>query len=162
MKSYTLRSSIILVIFMNLTVMTAALLHSYKTPLALWWSFFFVLLILSIIHKKEGLEKAFNNIIILLLTAIPIAGISMPIALITKGFYMTPVRSLLYVFISLVCLLYLSIRHQRYTILEMVAKISNYMFELRTEGLRSNFAIYLIAEIILFTGSFFCWGYFGN
>lgn len=162
MKSYTLRSAIVLVIFMNLIVITAALLHSFSFSLSLWWSLFFVLLILSIIHKKQGLEKAFLNIIILLLLAIPIAGISMPINLIIKGFYLLPIRSTLYIFISLICLLYLCIRHQRYTILDLVSKMTTYMFEIKTIGLKSNFAMYLIFETMLFVGSLSCWFYFGS
>jgi len=146
---------------MNLAVITTALLHGFKTPLAIWWSYFFLLLVLSIIHKKQGMEKAFINIIILLLTAIPIVGISMPIVLIVKGFYLTPIRSLLYIFISLVCLLYLCVRHQRYTMLDLVSKISSYIFEIKTAGMKSNFAMYLVFEIIIFVGSLSCWAYLG-
>ncbi len=162
MRSYTLRSFILIIIFMNLAVITASLSHGFKAPLALWWSYFFVLLVLSLSYKKKATEKAFLNMMILLLVAIPIAGIGLPLILIIKTFNMTPARSILYMLISLLCILYLCIRHQRYTILEAVSKISNYLFELRSQKIRSSLASYFIFELLIFVGSFFCWAYFGS
>lgn len=162
MRSYSLRSFILIIIFMDLAVITASLSQGFKTPLALWWSFFFVLFVLSLSYKKAAMEKAFLNMIVLLLIAIPIAVVGLPLILIIKTFQMTPAKSLLYILISMLCLLYLCMRHQRYTILEAVAKITNYIFELRSQRMRSSFASYLVFEAAVFGLCFFCWHYFGG
>ena len=160
MRSYTIRSFIILIIFMNITVLSTSLVHSFRTPIVLWWSYFFVLMILSFSYRKHQKEKAFINMIILLLIGLPIAGVGIPVTAIIKTFNTTPLKSTLYIFISTACLLYLVIRHQGYNTLETISKVSNYLIELKQQGIRSSLFSYIIFEVLLFLGAILFWSFY--
>ncbi|MCX6112459.1 MAG: hypothetical protein NTY22_04135 [Proteobacteria bacterium] len=157
-NNYWLRAAIIIVIFMNLLVTTAATVIAYKrintniSPIVylLWASYFFVMLTIIITHKKDNMHKAILNCMFLVLLGIPIAGLSMPISLLIHGFMPVAIRGNLYILISLVILFYLFIRHERYSILDAVTKLAGYTGEITTLKRKSSFAKYLMFEVSLF------------
>jgi hypothetical protein len=157
-KNYWHRSAVIIVIFLNFIVTASATIIAYKKTTTtlppfvylLWASYFFVLLTLLISHKKKNMQKAVLNAMVLVLAAIPVSGLAIPLSLIFRGLSPEIFKANLFVFLSLVALLFLLIRHERFNILEAVTKLSNYMGELHHTGWRSSFAKYLIFETTLF------------
>ncbi|MEI6092420.1 MAG: hypothetical protein WCQ47_01910, partial [bacterium] len=136
-NNYWIRTATIIVLFMDLLVMTATTVIAYNrgntniSPIVylLWSSYFFVMLTLIITHKKENMHKAILNCLFLVLLGIPIAGLSMPVSLFIKGFTSVAIKGNLYIILSLFILLYLLIRHERFTILDAITKLTMYTKE---------------------------------
>ena len=165
-NNYWHRSGLIVVVFINFIVTASATMIAYKRTVTavppiiylLWASYFFVLLTLLISHKKQNMQKAVLNAMVLVLTAIPISGLSIPLSLIFRGLSPEIFKGNLFIFVSLLAILFLLIRHERFNILEAVTKLSNYTGELRLRGWNSSFAKYLSFELtfyVLFGLSFF-------
>lgn len=157
-KNYWHRSAVIIIVFINFIVTASATVIAYKKATTtlppfvylLWSGYFFVLLTLLISHKKKNMQKAVLNAMALVLTAIPISGLAIPLSLIFRGLSLDIFKGNLFIFVSLLVLLFLLIRHERFNILEAVTKLSNYTGELRHKTWRSSFAKYLIFETVLF------------
>ena len=157
-NNYWLRTAILIVIFMNLLVTTAAAVIAYKrintniSPIVylMWASYFFVMLTIIITHKKENMHKAILNCLFLVLLGIPVAGLSMPISLLMHGFMPVAIRGNLYILVSLVMLFYLLIRYEKYSILDAVTKLAEYTGEITTLKHKASFVKYLIFEASFF------------
>ncbi|MEI6080115.1 MAG: hypothetical protein WCQ53_05745 [bacterium] len=157
-NNYWLRTAVIIVIFMNLLVTTAATVIAYKrmatnvSPIVylLWASYFFVMMTLMISHKKDNMQKAVLNCLFLVLLGIPIAGLGLPISMLVHGFNPVAIRGNFYILISLMILFYLLIRHERFSILDAVTKLAVYTGEITTLRYKASFSKYLIFESSLF------------
>ena len=151
MKSYWLRSFIITTAFLVLCVTSiAAVSHPTLLHIA-WASYFMVVVGLIVSHRKENSHKAMLNLMVLLMAGLPIACLSMPAAILFRNFEFGAIKGNFYIFISLVSLLYLAIRHEKLSIPEAASKVAVYVGEIRTSKLRSSFGKYLLGEAILFT-----------
>jgi hypothetical protein len=159
-KNYWHRSAIIIITFINFIVTASATIIAYKEKMTilppfiylLCSSYFFVLLTLLISHKKKNMQKAILNAMVLVLVAIPIAGLSIPLSFIFRGLSLDIFRGNLFIFVSLLGLLFLLIRHERFNITEAVKKLSDYMGELKLKGWKSSFVKYVIFETFIFLG----------
>lgn len=169
-NNYWARTAAIIVIFMDLMVMFSTTVVAYKrintsiSPIVylLWSSYFFVMLTLIITHKKENIHKAILNCLFLVLLGIPIAGLSMPINLFINGFTNIAIKGNMYIIVSLFILFYLLIRHERFTILDAITKLTLYTREVTTLKHRSSFAKYLMFEISLFIVLVFSFHFYLN
>lgn len=153
MREYWLRSFIVAVAFLDLCVTgIASAARPTFTHLA-WMSYFIVMVGLIVAHKKENMHKAILNFIVLLMIGIPISGLSMPFALIMRGMEFGAVKGNFYIFVSLLSLLYLAIRHEKMSIPETASKVAVYVGEIRAGKLRSSFGRYALVEAIVFVST---------
>jgi len=159
MREYWLRSSIVAIAFLDLCV-TGIASSSAPTFIHLAWTSYFIVMIgLIVSHKKQNMQKAILNFIVLLMIGIPISGLSMPFALIIRGMEFGAVKGNFYIFISLLCLMYLAVRHENMSIPEAASKVAVYVGEIREAKFKSSFARYILAEAILFASTMVL-GYF--
>ena len=157
-KNYWHRSAIVIVIFINLLVCTSASLAAYRLlesslpPILylMWTVYFFILLALIISHKKKNIRKAILNVMIMVLALIPLSGIGIPLSLVTRPEAHDTLRGSIFIFLSLISLLILLIRHERWTIKDAIRELYSYVMEMKKYGWRSSFSKYLISEISAF------------
>lgn len=159
MREYWLRSFIVAIAFLDLCV-TGIASSSVPTFIHLaWTSYFLVLVGIIVSHKKENMHKAILNFIILLMVGIPISGLSMPFALIVRGMEFGAVKGNFYIFVSLLCLLYLALRHEKMSIPEAASKVAVYVGEIKETKFKSSFGRYILVESIVFISTIIL-GYF--
>jgi hypothetical protein len=150
MREYWLRTAIITIAFLDLCV-TGISSMSHPTLVHIAWASYFILLLgLVISHRKKNMPKAFLNFIILLMIGVPIAGLYVPIAWILRHFEFGAVKGNFYMFLSLIALIYLAVRHEKMTVPEAASKVAVYVGEIRVDKLRSSFGRYLLGEVIAF------------
>ena len=159
MREYWLRSFIVAIAFLDLCVTGIASSASPTLIHLAWLSYFLVMVGLIVSHKKQNMHKAILNFIVLLMIGIPISGLSMPFALIVRGMEFGAVKGNFYIFVSLVCLMYLALRHEKMSIPEAASKVAVYVGEIRETKFRSSFGRYLLVEIIVFVSTI-TFGYF--
>ncbi|MFH1224099.1 MAG: hypothetical protein V1647_07160 [Pseudomonadota bacterium] len=150
MTPYIARSIMLLIVFMNVAINIISAISHYSVVYVMWGSYFFILLGLIISHKKDAIGKAMLNIMILTLIAVPVSGLSIPVSLIARGVNLDAVKGNLYILVSIVAVFYLAMRHEKFTIPDMVTKISGYVGEFSTKRFRSSFALYTMTELLLF------------
>jgi hypothetical protein len=160
MREYWLRTAIVTIAFLDLCVTgIAALSHPTLIHIA-WASYFIILAGLIVSHRKKNMHKAFLNFIVLLMIAIPVSGLCIPIAWIARGLEFSAIRDNFYIFLSLVALIYLAIRHEKMSIPEAASKVAVYVGEIRTDRLRSSFGRYILGETIVFLTTFVLGSYY--
>jgi len=159
MREYWLRSFIVAIAFLDLCVTGIASSARPTFVHLAWTSYFLVLVGLIVAHKKQNMHKAILNFIVLLMIGIPISGLSMPFALIIRGMAFGPVKGNFYIFVSLLSLMYLALRHERMSIPEATSKVAVYVGEIKDTRLRSSFGRYILAETIVFITTM-AFGYF--
>jgi len=150
MREYWLRSFIVAIAFLDLCVTGIATSSSPTFIHLAWTSYFIVMVGLIVSHKKQNMQKAILNFIVLLMIGIPISGLSMPFALIIRGMEFGAVKGNFYIFISLLSLMYLAVRHEKMSIPEAASKVAVYVGEIKEAKLRSSFGRYLLSELIVF------------
>jgi len=150
MREYWLRSSIVAIAFLDLCVTGIASSANPTFIHLAWASYFLVMVGLIVSHKKQNMQKAILNFIILLMIGIPISGLSMPFALIVRGMAFGAIKGNFYIFISLLSLIYLAVRHEKMSIPEAASKVAVYVGEIRESKFRSSFGKYILAETIVF------------
>lgn len=154
MREYWLRTAIVTIAFLDLCVTgIAALSHPSLLHIA-WGAYFIVLVGLIISHKKKNMHKAFLNFIVLLMIAIPISGLYIPIAWVLRGLEFSNIKGSFYIFLSLLALIYLAVRHEKLSIPEAASKVAVYVGEIRADRLRSSFGRYLLGETLVFLTTF--------
>ena len=159
MREYWLRSFIVGIAFLDLCVTGIASSASPTFVHLAWMSYFLVMVGLIVSHKKQNMQKAILNFIVLLMIGIPISGLSMPFALLVRGMEFGAVKGNFYIFISLVSLMYLAVRHENMSIPEAASKVAVYVGEIRETKLKSSFGRYILVEAIVFISTMVL-GYF--
>ena len=150
MREYWLRSFIVAIAFLDLCV-TGIASSSNPTFIHLAWASYFIVMVgLIVSHKKQNMQKAILNFIVLLMIGIPISGLSMPFALLVRGMEFGAVKGNFYIFISLVSLMYLAIRHENMSIPEAASKVAVYVGEFRETKFKSSFGKYILVETMVF------------
>lgn len=150
MNPYWARSTMILLVFMNLAINVIAMISNYRLGYVMWAAYFLILLGLVITHKKDAVRKAMLNVMFLTLIALPISGLSIPVSIIVRHLNLDAVKGNFYIFMSILAILYLAIRHEKFSILDTVTKLSVYIGEVHTMRLKASFARYIISETIVF------------
>jgi hypothetical protein len=157
MKKYIIRSLMLTLLFVDVIIGGFSVFSVYSVkrqagmifvPVSvLWTAYFSLLLLMMVLHRKDHMQKAMKNINVLAIAGVFLMFLSLMWTLVSTHSLHIPK---LYIFFSLVSIIYFCARHEGRGLVDFFILTLSYTTELFRLKLRSSFAKYLVFEFFVF------------